>query len=334
MINFRFHIVSLTAVLLALGIGLVLGTTFLDDALEQTLKSQLNDLETSLDRARARDNNLASQLHTYQRESSKLDEQLGERLYKGELTGDPVLVVATRGVDKRWVDTVARNLTQADAQVLGTWWLTDRLALNDGSEVRDMASALQVTFDDTQRLRQRMAQDLSDALFGATDVRTAPGLPAPPAEPAVATRLRAAGFLEYQMPDGSHDDVVKLPAGGLRVVVVDGPGTAVPPASIVEPMLTELADNGPVPVVAVQPTPDPNAKPDKTHPAATPLVADIRGDGSLKDRLSTVDDLDRVAGGIATVLALSDAKPGAPAIGHYGMGGGASRLLPPLPGEK
>ena len=31
MVNFRFHIVSLTAVLLALGLGLLLGTTFLDD---------------------------------------------------------------------------------------------------------------------------------------------------------------------------------------------------------------------------------------------------------------------------------------------------------------
>ena len=33
MINFRFHLVSLTAVFLALGVGLLLGTTFLDDAL-------------------------------------------------------------------------------------------------------------------------------------------------------------------------------------------------------------------------------------------------------------------------------------------------------------
>lgn len=334
MINFRFHIVSLTAVLLALGIGLVLGTTFFDDALERTLKSQLNDLEASLDRARARDDDLAGQLHAYQNESSKLDEQLGERLFKGQLAGDPVLVVATRGVDKRWVDTVNRNLSQADADLVGTWWLTDRLALDDSAEIRDMESALQVSFDDSTRLRQRMSQDLSDALFGATDVRTAPGVPAPASEPVVATRLRASGFLEYQMPEGSKDDVIKLPGSGLRVVVVDGPGAAVPPANVVEPMLNELSDDGPVPVVVVQPTPDPGAKPDKNNKVTLPLVAEIRGDGTLKGRMSTVDDLDRVSGGIATVLALSDAKPGAPVVGHYGMASGASRLLPPLPGEK
>src|SRR4029453_16001187 len=70
MINFRFHIVSLTAVLLALGIGLVLGTTFLDDALEQTLKKQLNDLEASLASARQRNDELTRQLKAYQEESA------------------------------------------------------------------------------------------------------------------------------------------------------------------------------------------------------------------------------------------------------------------------
>ena len=179
-----------------------------------------------------------------------------------------------------------------------------------------------------------MSQDLSDALFGATDIRTAPGLPPPPAEPPVATRLRASGFLEYQMPDGSKEDVIKLPASGMRVVVVDGPGAAVPPGNVIEPMLNELSADGPVPVVVVQPTPDPNAKPVKNDKPALPLVAEVRGDGTMKARVSTVDDLDRVSGGIATVLALADAAPGAPAVGHYGTGSGASRLLPPLPGEK
>src|SRR4029450_14121408 len=101
MINFRFHIVSLTAVLLALGIGLVLGTTFLDDALEETLKSQLNDLEASLDRARTRNDDLSSQLGAYRDEGEMLDQQLGERRYDGKLQDDPVLGVSTRGADGR-----------------------------------------------------------------------------------------------------------------------------------------------------------------------------------------------------------------------------------------
>ena len=104
MINFRFHIVSLTAVLLALGIGLVLGTTFLDDAVQQTLKSQLEGLQGSLNRARERNDDLEAQLNQYKDEASAMNSQLGERLYRGLLTGDPVLVVSTRGVQEELVD--------------------------------------------------------------------------------------------------------------------------------------------------------------------------------------------------------------------------------------
>src|SRR5918997_1810971 len=81
MINFRFHIVSLTAVLLALGIGLVLGTTFLDDATVNTLENQLSDLERSLDAAGDRNTRQQQQIDSYEQETAALDEQLGERLF-------------------------------------------------------------------------------------------------------------------------------------------------------------------------------------------------------------------------------------------------------------
>ena len=47
MINFRFHIVSLTAVFLALGIGLMLGTTFLDTATVDSLRERQEELEAA-----------------------------------------------------------------------------------------------------------------------------------------------------------------------------------------------------------------------------------------------------------------------------------------------
>jgi Copper transport outer membrane protein, MctB len=328
MINFRFHIVSLTAVLLALGIGLVLGTTFLDDALEEALKSQLDDLETSLDQARVRNDELSAEVESEHDVARAFDEQIGERLYAGQLQGDPVLIVATRGVDGQWVDDVMRSLGQANAQVLGTWWLTDRLALDDDSELTDLASALELTTDDPSRLRQSLAQDVADVLFGATDQPATADDPSvsAPAEPPLAARLRDSGFLEYQMPDGVDGDVVRLPSSGVRVVVVDGPGAALPASDLVQPVLAALATDAPVPVVAVQPS---TSGDPATDEAWAPLVAAVRDDDTLSDRVSTVDDLEQVAGGVATILALADAQPGEPKVGHYGIGDGASRLLPP-----
>ena len=336
MINFRFHIVSLTAVLLALGIGLVLGTTFLDDALEEALKGQLDDLQADLGRAQQRNDNLQSQLEAFEDEAAALDSQLGERLYRGQLSGDPVLVVATRGVEQEWVDNVMQSLSQADANLVGVWWLTDRLALDDDSEVEDLAQALETETDDADRLERQLVVDLASAMFGASDGSgQPPGAAAEspataPAEPAVLSRLHEAGFIDYEMPEGVDGDVVLLPPSGLRIVVVDGPGAAIPASQVLQPVLSDLTEDGPVSVVAVQPQVAPD---DQTEDAPPLLVSLVRGDDQLKERLSTVDNVDMVSGRAATVLATVDAVPGGPVIGHYGMADGASDWLPPPAGD-
>ena len=330
MINFRFHIVSLTAVLLALGIGLVLGTTFLDDATINGLERQLDGLENDLDRAQARNDEQQTQLEAYREEATQLGEQAGERLYTGQLDGDPVLVVSTRGIEDELVDGVMSSLVQADADLLGVWWLTDRMLLDDESDVADLADALELSTDDVDRLRRNLAVQLADVLYGASDVPAAGPTDASPAEPALLARLREAGFIEYQLPDGVDGDVVRLPASGTRIVMVDGPDASVPATEVIVPVLVEMTADGPIPVVATQPTVDTG---DDVDPATQPtLVPAVRGDDSLVQSVSGVDDLDRVSGRVATILATVDAVPGGPTIGQYGSGDGADRLLPPAAG--
>jgi len=336
MINFRFHIVSLTAVLLALGIGLVLGTTFLDDALEEALKGQLEGLQADLNHARERNDDLQAQLDAHEDEAAALGPAIGERLYRGQLTGDPVLIVSTRGVEQEWVDNVMQSLSQADANLVGVWWLTDRMALDDDSEVEDLAQALETDTDDADRLERRLVVELADAMFGATDGSAAepPGasadFPAAPAEPALLARLHEGGFIDYEMPEGVDGDVVLLPPSGLRIVVVDGPGAAIPASKVLQPVLSDLTEDGPVSVVAVEPE---VRREDQTDDAPPLLVSLVRGDDQLKESLSTVDNLNRLSGRVATVLATVDAAPGSPVIGHYGSGDGASDWLPPAAGD-
>jgi hypothetical protein len=339
MINFRFHIVSLTAVLLALGIGLVLGTTFLDDATISGLERQLSGLENDLDSARERNDEQGERLSALEDESDQLAEQMGERLYEGALEDVPVLVVTTQGVDDDEVDAVTTTLLQADARVLGVWWLTDRLDLGDEGEVSDLSEALELSTDDRSRVARSLASQLADVLYGATE-------PAPDtapddvdgdgdvergssAEPALLTRLRDAGFVVYQVPEGVDDDVVRLPGSDLRVVVVDDAGAVLPAESVVMPVLRELTADGPMPVVVTQPAPEPGGDED-----ALRLVDAVRDDDSLRDLVSSVDNLHQVSGRLATLLATVDATPGQPTIGRYGTGDGADRLLPPSAGEE
>jgi hypothetical protein len=83
-----------------------------------------------------------------------------------------------------------------------------------------------------------------------------------------------------------------------------------------------------VPVVAAAPTPD-DQPVEEGGPEPSTLVPSVLDDDTLAERVSTVDDLERVAGRIAVVLALQDADPAGPVVGHYGLGDGAEGLLPP-----
>jgi hypothetical protein len=337
MINFRYHIVSLTAVFLALGVGLLLGTTFLDDAVEDELRDRLDALEADLDRAGERSADLRRQLDAFESEASGLDEQLGARLFDGQLLAQPVLVVAPRGIDDGLVDRVTGALEQADADVMGTWWLTDRLLLDDDDEVAQLGEALDVGTDDPEQLRRDLAAQLADVLQRAVDAPRSPaagaaasglGGQAAPAEPELLARLREAEFVDYDVPDGDGD-VVRLPAAGLRIVVVSGPDASVPLDDALVPVLGDLtSDDQPAPVVAVEPSRVPDDQADGDDAPAERLVDVIRDDDNLSQYVSTVDDLDLVSGRVATVLALVDARPGTPRIGHYGTEDGA-QLLPP-----
>jgi hypothetical protein len=342
MINFRYHIVSLTAVFLALGVGLLLGTTFLDDALEDQLRGDLEELEHDLDRAGDRNAELRRQLDAFEEEAGGLDEQLGARLFDRQLLGQPVLVVAPRGIDDGLVERVTTALDQADADVMGTWWLTDRLLLDDEDEVAQLAEVLDLSTDDIGRLRNSLATQLADVLYGAIDlpagsssgsaagaVGSGQAQHAAPAEPDLLARLREAEFVDYDVPDGDGD-VVRLPASGLRIVVVSGPNASVPLGDALMPVLADLtSDDQPAPVVAVEPSRVPDDQANGDEPPAERLVDVIRDDGDLSQYVSTVDDLDRVSGRVATVLALVDAQPWAPRIGHYGTEDG-TQLLPPV----
>jgi hypothetical protein len=332
MINFRFHIVSLTAAFLAFAVGLLLGTNFLADASKDYLENRIDDFAQRLKDEKATNSRLKQQFNSLQNEDRDLDQQLGERLFPGVLRSEPVLVIAPRGLsgDPNPVDRVSDSLLQASADPVGVWWLTDRLKLDDDGEVTDLAAILGASTTKPDDLRKDLAKQLADVVSGSTDAgpsTTSIRGSSSEAEPELLSRLHDAGFVDYDMPKNVKGDNVQLPISGLRVVVITGQGAAVPDNEVLYPMLQRMASDGPVPVVVSQ-TPlisdDANAAPTE------PLVTALRHDGNLKGRITTVDDLDRVSGRIATVLALQDATPGSPTVGHFGLRDDAQRLLPEI----
>lgn len=344
MINLRYHIVSITAVFLALGIGLTLGSTFLDRVTVDTLKNQLDDVQVRVDETEAENEELASRLRSLEDRDDGFAAELPERLLGGHLDAVPVLVVATRGTDEALVESTIGALSAGGAQVAGTWWLTDRWLLDDADEVSELGDLLGLSTTDADRLRRNGAIRVAELLDEASQPPAPPAeadlgeIPsvdpesaaAPPTEPSLVAELETAGFLDYQALPGSGDERVLLPGSGARYVVLSGAPPDAGQQLFATALVEEAVAEGVAPVVAAQGAvdlPDTDAgRPAPDDARRTTFVGPLRAGEITRDRLSTVDDLDTAAGLAAVVLALEDLAEDR--TGHYGVAPGAARLLP------
>jgi hypothetical protein len=316
-INFRYHLVSIIAVFLALGIGIIMGTAVIDRAVVDRLERQQDGLRRDIDDVRSENNKLRSELSEERDASRKLADEGSQRLLDGALLGTPVLVVGLRGVEADGLDDLLTLLARAEANYRGTIWFTDRFRLDNDDSRRDLAAALGMRPDaGVGALRAEATVRVSDALrplASAASDEAASVLPA----------LREAGFVDYDAPEGVPADSFAPLASGTRIVVMSGVDAPVPDRQLMVPFTRALVearlDRSPAPVLAISSAP-PESTEDDT------FIGPLRQDPAIADQLSTVDDIDDFAGRLASVLAIADL--GAARFGHYGRGSGAQRLLP------
>jgi hypothetical protein len=358
MVNFRFHVVSIVAVFLALAIGIAMGTTVIDKATVDTLRNQLETIEGQRDDARASADKLVTELGALRQQLQDLGEQGTDQLLSGQLTDAPVVVVAARGIDTDSMDALHTALADAGAQDGGTLWLTDKLALTDPADAARLSEVLGLATTDADHARTNLVSRLGSSFLdvalpiappatGATTTTsptdigttvsstttTGDTTPTDPVDTTTTTlatvpeplldNLRNAGFLDWDAPATATGEATVLPAAGARFVVVSGAGAVVPDADVLLPLLGELAASGVAPAVAAQASTGDAEEAAKTRVV---FVGPIRQDDTLKTRVSTVDDLEGFFGWAAVVLALQHLPQGQ--VGHYGVGDGADRLLP------
>ncbi|MDE0804768.1 MAG: copper transporter [Acidimicrobiales bacterium] len=363
MINLRYHIVSLTAVFLAMGIGLALGSTFLERATVDNFDGQLDSLQTRLEDREDR----IGQLQNEADRRSELDEALDEQasgLLAGRLDGVPVVVLSSRGVEETDVRAAVQSLVVASADVQGTWWLTDRWRLDDDGEVSDLADLLDEDSADPSRLRRTAI----DALGGDLRARSLLGDDAPPESDTGTDEVPSD-----EVPVDPESDPTSVPAD-TTATDPDAPQDAgTPDVEAATPddsltLLEALIENGFIEFEAVPGGPEEPQFPDGTRlllaggspdvpddlvleplldrmgratdiPVLAVLSSATEGDGgvsdavlvvrqdeALRELVSTVDALEHFDGFAAMILALADLADGT--VGHYGLDESASRLLP------
>ena len=127
MINLRYHIVSITAVFLALGIGVAMGSTLIQRATIDTLENRLDDQQRRLEETDAENQRLEAEMAAGEQLNSQFGAQATEQLLRGRLDQVPVMIFAAEGIDDEGLDGVKRSIVNAGAEFRGTFRTTERL---------------------------------------------------------------------------------------------------------------------------------------------------------------------------------------------------------------
>lgn len=361
MINFRYHIISIVAVFLALAIGVLMGSAVIDRVLVETLTDQQAAIDDRVDEVLAANSELRTSLADLEARSRQLADEGSERLLAGSLADVPVLVLAVRGVESEGLDDLVALLGTAGADYQGTLWFTGRLALADEEQRRDLARALGLNESlPAGVLRARAIARIVDALTipagevgvgadgqptegesGAVtgeDGAVTDGVPvegddgavsddqavddaAVPASSTTLADLREAGFVDFEPPEGEPEKTVGLAVPGTRVVLVSGPTATLDDATWARPLAEALVGGEGADADVPLLAVEAFAAGD---PQRAEFTEPLRTDDMLSVRLSTVNNIDDFAGRLAAVLAVQDLASGR--VGHYGRG--APRLIP------
>lgn len=311
MIDFRYHLVSIIAIFLALAVGIVLGTTTINQTVLRNIQSEVKRL--SSDKAAQRDQIAA--LRDEASDSKAFINGIEPALQSGALAGQRVVLIAAPGAPGDLRTGLVDALRRAGAVLTNNVQLTN--AFTDpklANTLDDLATRLVVPGNLPARAS---GASLAAAELAAVLV-TKPGTRAA-SQDAIQTTL--AGFQQ-----GSFLSLPDAPGGPATLAVILVPPAPAAPddnnanaGKIMADLAARFGARAAGTLVA-----GPAAA---TAPGG--MLAAVRRDRAVTRVTSSVDGVESAAGRVAAVLALRSALAGR--LGAFGFGAGASGPLPPSP---
>lgn len=318
MIDFRYHVVSLVSVFMALAIGVVLGAGPLKEAIGDTLSSQVEQLRSdTADLTQA-----VANRETQIADRDAFIDGVTAPLVAGQLEGSSVVLITLPGADADAADALAEELGTAGATLTGrvalqpAWTDPERQSLRD-----QLAGQLVQYVDPRPQAGGDPAGELAAVLARAvvTDDVAAAGL----GDQEAATVLEGLRAGELITVDGDPAQLASL-----AVVLTGAPGDsagagdpdwrqAAAPAHLALATRLDAVSAGSVVVGPVSSAADSDG-----------LLTQLRGDGDARSLLSTVDAVDTPMGRATTVFALREQLGGG--AGQYGVAENAVALLPEI----
>jgi hypothetical protein len=310
-IDFRYHLVSIVAVFLALAIGIVVGSTALKPAVLSGLQKTANAEKKRIDALYAQNRQYQNQLGAAQAYA-----QAGEHLaLNGLLEGQRVVLVTAPGFPGAVVTGVTSALTVAGATVTGQVQLQSQFFATGTQSDLDTLNGQLTPAGVTLRAGSPQAQ-AAQLIASAILTKNGPADPAPGVADATGKAIlsgyAAGGFLSTS----------GTPAARATLAVVIIPGT--PPVTSVTSSASQtlvtvaqqlnLAGNGTV--VAGQ-----------LAGSGPGSAIDVMRSAGRPDHFSSVDDADSATGQIVVAQALFE-QMSAGRTGNYGSLASATAAAP------
>ena len=311
MVDFRYHLVSIIAVFLALAVGIVLGTTALKGPV-------LDDLRDNIKRLSSDKRVLESEVGTLRGQVNVADDfaaTVGPGLVRGTLADQRVLLVTTPDTPADLVQRVITLLGESGASVTGQLRVLPTMSDPERAKVvEDLVAEVVPAGVDLPdgRTLDRATAELAAAL--ATPAR---GKSVEISEAqAVVSAFEEADLVQFEGEGGTLRQAT-------LAVVLSGP------APVGEPEDSQAEQREAV--LSLAAALDERARGTVVAGPATSatdrgVVGALRQDSSRAAEVSGVDNADRGVGQVAVVLALAEQARGG--SGQYGAGPRATAPLP------
>jgi DNA-binding protein Fis len=319
MIDFRYHLVSIVAVFLALAVGIVLGSTELQGDTIDALRLSSNQLNKELNTSNGQRDSYAQQVGAYQQFLATPGAE--QRLLANELTGMRIVLVTEPGASSTVISGIKQAAGLAGATVTGEVALQP--AFNDLSGANEsslyqlnssLASTNQTTLatgsDQQTANQQDAAQLIGTAILATTTAGETQGLSPADAQ----TLLGAYAQAGYLVISGAPYDRATL-AVIVTPATAPSDGQNDPASQVLLAVAQEFATLSAATIVVGS----------SAGSAAGSAISVLRS-SSVSSQVSSVDNADTTIGQVSTMWALASQLSGHKP-NSYGISG-ASAVSP------
>jgi hypothetical protein len=320
-IDFRYHLVSIVAVFLALAIGIVLGSTELQGNTIDVLRSSSNSLKNQLDQTQA--------------EQRAAQQELGNnltflttaepRLLANELPGDRIVLITEPGASSTVISGVKQAAADAGATVTGEVAIQPKFNDLSGTTQASLSqinsdlattdnTSLATPSNEQTITQQQAAQLIGTAILATTTAGETTGI-----STADATTLLGA------YAQAGYITITPAVTDRATLAVIVTPDTAPadgqndPGTQVLLAMAQEFAGESAATVVVGS----------AAGSAAGSPIAALRA-SSVASLVSTVDNADSIIGQVSTIWALAEQLRGQKP-NSYGISGASAVSPVPLP---